>query len=56
MATVFAEIVIADVITLTGYLQFAAAGSGVSTYLKVTGAVGTEIDFLGSLAGTLKFQ
>ncbi|HEY6226375.1 MAG TPA: hypothetical protein VI282_04555, partial [Verrucomicrobiae bacterium] len=49
VATIQAEIKIAF-ITLTGFLQISlGSGSG----LIVTGAVGTEISFLGALSGTI---
>jgi len=63
VATVFANIEIGGVITLTGYLQFKAAvrpdfnnPSETLAYMQVTGAVSTEIAFLGALSGTLNLN
>ena len=56
VATVQAHLNIGGVLTLDGFLQIAAGGNGDGAFLKVTGAVGTTIGFLGSLEGTLNFN
>jgi len=61
-ASIWAELTIGGVITLTGFIQmeFAAgagsAGGGAGARLKITGAVSAEIEFLGSLTGTLNLN
>jgi Ca2+-binding RTX toxin-like protein len=52
VATVQAELRIQGFITLTGFLQISADVSGV----KVTGAVGGDMPFLGALSGTVNFN
>ena len=53
--TIEAQLTIGKFLTLNGFLQIQAAGSGAGAYLKVVGAVGTHIQYLGSLTGELYF-
>ena len=56
VATIQANIAIGGVLTLDGFIQIEAAIDPATGFrLKITGAVGTQIPFLGSLAGTLNF-
>src|SRR4051794_1362516 len=53
-ATIAAQITIGGVLTLNGFIGLTAAvDTGGNAYLKVDGAVGTQIAFLGSLTGVL---
>jgi len=56
-ATIAAELRLANTITLTGFIQIEAAAAladGTGRF-NIVGAVGTEIEHLGALTGTLNF-
>ena len=56
VASIQAELNIGNVLTLTGFIQIAAAGNGTGGRLEITGAVSTSIRFLGTLTGTLNLN
>ena len=55
-AIIKAELSIADTFTMMGYLKVTVAGNAEQARLEVIGAVTTEIDFLGTLTGSLNFN
>ncbi|MHC4396737.1 MAG: hypothetical protein ACYS1A_13895 [Planctomycetota bacterium] len=55
-AIVEAELVLLDVIRLTGFLGISAGVGQQGVSIGIEGVVSTEIDFLGALSGTLFFE
>src|SRR5207249_4211925 len=53
VATIKANLNIANVITLTGFLQISVGVNDTQGRLVITGAVSTHIKYLGTLTGTL---
>ena len=47
------SITLANVITLTGFISFSAGGNAAQQEVRITGAVSTNIQFLGSMTGSL---
>jgi hypothetical protein len=56
VASIQAELSIGGVLSLTGFIRIEAAVSAQGFRLEITGAISTEIAYLGSLTGTLNLN